>query len=179
MSLDVGLVESVVDLQSIVPSIALATFLLSGFTVRSEVKEQGKEMKNAMSVLQKDLKEELSVQQKDLKEEVKMQLQVLKEDMGTQLKDLKEEIRTVRGEVSMHFFVGVDLQFHASPFDLMLNVHAHFVEGDPNESLTSGRIQISTDFLTKTNGKVGGLSFKVGALDGKLDSLERRGMDLN
>ena len=79
----------------------------------------------------------------------------------------------------MHFFVGVDLQFHASPFDLMLNVHAHFVEGDPNESLTSGRIQISTDFLTKTNGKVGGLSFKVGALDGKLDSLERRGMDLN
>ena len=100
-----SLVESVVDLQSIVPSIALATFLLGGFTVRSEVKEQGKEMKNAMSVLQKDfkeefktlkdgmsvqqrdLKEELSVQQKDFKEEVKMQLQGLKEDKGTQQKD--------------------------------------------------------------------------------------------
>ena len=48
MSLDVGLVESVVDLQSIVPSIALATFFLSGLTVRIEVKEQGKELKNAM-----------------------------------------------------------------------------------------------------------------------------------
>ena len=108
-----------------------------------------------------------------------MQLEDLKEDMGTQQKDLTEEICTVRREVSMQFFVeGVDLQFHASPFYLMLNVHAHFFEGDPNESLTSGRIQISTDFLTKTNGKVGGLSFKVGALDGKLDSLERRGMDL-
>ena len=159
MSLDVGPVESVVDLQSIVPSIALATFFLSGLTVRIEVKEQGKELKNAMMVQQKDfkeefktLKEELSVQQKDLKEEVKMQLQDLKkdmsvqqkdlkdlkEDMSVQQKDLKEEIRTVRGEVSMQFFVeGFDFQFHASPFDLMLKVHFHFFEGDPNETLTS------------------------------------------
>ena len=178
MSLDVELLQSNIDLQSIVPSIALATFFLSGLTVRSEVKEQGKEMKKAMSVQQKDLKEELktlkegmsvqqkelkeelsvqqkdlkeelsvqqkdlkeelSTQQKDLKEEVKMQLQGLKEDMGTQQKDLKEEIRTVKGEVSMQSFVeGFDLQFHASPFDLMLNVHAHFVVGDPNEALTS------------------------------------------
>ena len=50
MSLDVGPVESVVDLQSIVPSIALATFFLSGLTVRIEVKEQGKELKNAIRV---------------------------------------------------------------------------------------------------------------------------------
>ena len=45
MSLDVGLVESVVDLQSIVPSIAFATFVLGGSAVRSEVKEQGEELK--------------------------------------------------------------------------------------------------------------------------------------
>ena len=66
----------------------------------------------------------------------------LKDEVSVQQKDLKEEVRTVRGEVSMQFFVeGVDLQFHASPFYLVLNVHAHFFEGDPNESLTSGRIQ--------------------------------------
>jgi hypothetical protein len=124
MSLDVGLVESVVDLQSIVSSIALAAFFLSDVI---EVKEQGKELKNAMMVQQKDFKEEFKT---------------LKEELSVQQKDLKEEVRTVRGEVSMQFFVeGVDLQFHASPFYLVLNVHAHFFEGDPNESLTSGRIQ--------------------------------------
>jgi len=121
----------------------------------------------------------MSVQQKDFKEEVKMQLQGLKEDMRTQQKDFTEEIRTVRGEVSMQLFVEwFELQFRASPFDLMLNVHAHFVVGDPNEALTSWREQISNDFLTKTNGKVGDLSFKVGALHDKLASLERRSMDL-
>jgi len=45
MSLDVAQLQSNIDLQSIGPSIALATFFLSGLTVRSEVEEQGKEIK--------------------------------------------------------------------------------------------------------------------------------------
>jgi hypothetical protein len=129
------------ELQSIVPSVGLATFFLSGFAVRSELKELGNKFDAKMDRQEKELSS------------MGVKLGVLDVKMGA----LDDKVGALDVKVGTQ---GTELVEMSAKLDVL-----DFKVGALEDKMDSQGTE-----LVEMSAKLGVLDFKVGALEDKMDS---------
>ena len=142
------------ELQSIVPSVGLATFFLSGFAVRSELKELGNKFDAKMDRQEKELSS------------MGVKLGVLDVKMGA----LDDKVGALDVKVGTQGTELVEMSAKLGVLDFKVGALEDKMDSQGTELVEmSAKLGVLDVKVGALDDKVGALDFKVGALEDKMD----------